>query len=120
MAGDQDSFMCDYICVHEDVVRRVTASLPGEGTLRDLSELYKLFGDATRIKILYCLLAHEMCVCDIATLLKMTQSAISHQLSVLRRGKLIAPRREGKTVFYALADEHVRTILSQGIDHVTE
>ncbi|NLI22085.1 MAG: helix-turn-helix transcriptional regulator [Clostridiales bacterium] len=120
MTEERKSFQCDFICVHEDIVRRVMASLPDEATLVDLGELFKLFADATRVKILYCLLAHEMCVCDIATLLKMTQSAISHQLSVLRRGKLVAPRREGKTVFYALADDHVRTILSQGIEHVTE
>ena len=120
MAPEQESFQCEYICVHEDVVARVKAAMPGEDTLLDLSELFKLFGDSTRIKILYCLFANEMCVCDIATLLQMSQSAISHQLAVLKRSKLIASRREGKTVFYALADDHVRTIVDQGIEHVTE
>jgi ArsR family transcriptional regulator, lead/cadmium/zinc/bismuth-responsive transcriptional repressor len=111
---------CDFICIHEDVVRGVTAAMPNEDTLFDLSELFKLFGDSTRIRILYCLFASEMCVCDIATLLSMSQSAISHQLALLKRSKLIAARREGKTVFYALADDHVRTILGQGMEHVSE
>jgi DNA-binding transcriptional ArsR family regulator len=120
MAPEQESFQCEYICVHEAVVARVKTSMPGEDTLFDLSELFKIFGDSTRIKILYCLFANEMCVCDIATLLQMSQSAISHQLAVLKRSRLIASRREGKTVFYALADDHVRTIVDQGIEHVTE
>lgn len=111
---------CDYIFVHKDIVDRVTAAMPDEDTLFDLSELFKLFGDSTRIRILYCLFGNEMCVCDIATLLGMTQSAISHQLALLKRSKLISSRREGKTVFYALADDHVRTILGQGVEHVTE
>jgi len=111
---------CEYICVHEDIVQQVTAALPDEDTLIDLSDLFKLFGDSTRLKILSCLSVHEMCVCDIATMLQMTQSAISHQLAVLKRSKLISARREGKTVFYALADEHVRGIIRLGTDHVTE
>ena len=120
MDNGKDAFQCDYICVHEDVVARVKQAMPGEDTLFDLSDLFKLFGDSTRIKILYSLFANEMCVCDIATLLQMSQSAISHQLAVLKRSKLVAARREGKTVFYALADSHVRTIINQGIEHVTE
>ena len=111
---------CDYMHVHEEILTRVHAGMPGEETLFDLSELFKLFGDSTRIRILYCLLTSEMCVCDIATLLQMTQSAISHQLSVLKKSKLVKYRREGKTVFYSLADGHVRAILSQGMDHVQE
>ena len=120
MTPEKENFQCEYICVHEGVVERVKQAMPGEDTLFDLSELFKLFGDSTRIKILYCLFANEMCVCDIATLLQMSQSAISHQLAVLKRSKLVSARREGKTVFYALADDHVRTILNQGIEHVTE
>ena len=120
MGPDKDAFQCDYICVHEDVVARVKQAMPGEDTLFDLSDLFKLFGDSTRIKILYSLFANEMCVCDIATLLQMSQSAISHQLAVLKRSKLVAARREGKTMFYSLADSHVRTIINQGIEHVTE
>ena len=98
----------------------VRAQMPGDALLCDLGDLFKIFGDTTRIKILYCLFASEMCVCDIATLLEMSQSAISHQLAVLKRSKLISARREGKTVFYALADEHVRGIIRLGTDHVTE
>ena len=111
---------CDYMHVHEEILQRVHAEMPGEELLFDLSELFKLFGDSTRIRILYCLFESEMCVCDIATLLKMTQSAISHQLSVLKKSKLIKYRRSGKTVFYSLADHHVRTILNQGMEHITE
>ena len=111
---------CDYMHVHEELLGRVHAGMPDEETLLDLSELFKLFGDSTRVRILYCLLTSEMCVCDIATFLKMTQSAISHQLSLLKKSKLVKYRREGKTVFYSLADEHVRAILNQGMDHVKE
>ena len=111
---------CDFMHVHEEILEQVNDSMPNEEALFDLSELFKLFGDSTRIRILYCLLVHEMCVCDIATLLNMTQSAISHQLSVLKKSKLIQYRRTGKTVFYSLADEHVRSILSTGMEHVTE
>ena len=111
---------CEYMHVHDDILRRVQADMPSEEALFDLSELFKLFGDSTRIRILYCLFESEMCVCDIATLLQMSQSAISHQLSVLKKSKLIKYRRAGKTVFYSLADDHVRTILNQGMDHVNE
>lgn len=111
---------CEYMCVHEDIVAQVKERMPEEEILYDLAELYKVFGDTTRIKILYVLLEAEMCVCDIALLLNMSQSAISHQLRVLKQSKLVKYRREGKTVFYSLADNHVRTIISQGMDHVEE
>ena len=111
---------CDFLFVHQDIVDRVNSAMPGEEELFDLAELFKVFGDSTRIKILYLLFEAEMCVCDIAQLLGMTQSAISHQLQVLKKSKLVKYRREGKTVFYSLADDHVRTILGQGMDHVTE
>ncbi len=111
---------CDYMHAHGDLVQRVHDQMPKEEQLFDLAELYKIFGDSTRIRILYCLKESEMCVCDIALLLGMTQSAISHQLSVLKKSKLVRYRREGKTVFYALADDHVTTILSQGMDHISE
>ena len=120
MSAEAKVLQCEYICVHEDIVQQVTAALPDEDTLIDLSDLFKLFGDSTRLKILSCLSVHEMCVCDIATMLQMTQSAISHQLAVLKRSKLVSARRDGKTVFYALADDHVRTIVNQGIEHVGE
>lgn len=111
---------CEFMFVHQEIVERVNAAMPAEETLFDLAELFKIFGDSTRIKILYVLFESEMCVCDIARLLGMTQSAISHQLRSLKQSKLVKARREGKTVFYALADDHVHTILSQGMEHVAE
>ena len=111
---------CEFQFVHEDTVRRALEMMPAEDQLYDLAELFKVFGDSTRIKILYALFEAEMCVCDIAQLLGMSQSAISHQLQVLKKSKLVKYRREGKTVFYSLADSHVRTILGQGMEHVTE
>lgn len=112
--------ICELMHVHEDIVNRVSQEMPDEDSLFDLSELFKVFGDSTRIRILYCLFESEMCVCDIATLLNMTQSAISHQLSVLKKSKLVKSRRSGKTVFYSLADGHVRTIINQGMEHIQE
>ena len=94
--------------------------LPEEEILYDLAELYKVFGDSTRIKILYALFESELCVCDIANVLEMTQSAISHQLRVLKNNKLVKYRREGKTIIYSLADGHVRTILDQVLEHIEE
>ena len=111
---------CEYIHVHEDIVKRVKAEMPDEETLYDLADLFRIFADSTRIKILYVLYASEMCVCDIAQLLGMTQSAISHQLRALKQSKLVKYRREGKTVFYSLADDNVVTILAQGMEHIEE
>ena len=111
---------CEFIHVHEDIVNQVNENMPDEEILYDLAELFKIFGDSTRIKILYVLFESEMCVCDIAQLLGMTQSAISHQLRALKQSKLVKYRRDGKTVFYSLADSHVRTILDQGMEHVAE
>ena len=96
------------------------ALLPPDEELYDLAELFKIFGDSTRIKILYALLEGELCVCDIAKLMEVTQSAVSHQLRVLKSSKLVKFRREGKTVYYSLADEHVVRILSQGMEHIEE
>ncbi len=111
---------CDFIHVHEAVVEQVTQNMPDEEILYDLADFFKIFGDSTRIKILYVLFESEMCVCDIAQLLGMTQSAISHQLRALKQSKLVKYRREGKTVFYSLADGHVSTILGQGMEHICE
>lgn len=111
---------CDFIHAHEETVERVRDTIPDEDILFDLAELFRIFGDSTRIRILYVLSEAEMCVCDIAQLLGMTQSAISHQLRSLKNARLVKARREGKTVFYALADDHVKTILDQGIEHVCE
>ena len=103
-----------------DLLDRVRADMPDEECLYDLAELFKVFGDSTRIRILYVLFESEMCVCDIAALLSMSQSAISHQLRVLKQARLVRSRREGKTVYYFLADDHVRVILGQGMEHVEE
>lgn len=111
---------CDFIHAHEDIVEKVRQVMPGEDTLYDLTELFRIFGDSTRVRILYVLFESEMCVCDIAALLGMTQSAISHQLRVLRSSKLVKFRRDGKTPYYSLADEHVCRIISQGMEHVEE
>ena len=105
---------------HNGILNAVRSGLPAEELLCDLADLFKLFGDTTRMRILFSLFESEMCVCAIAELLSMTQSAISHQLSVLKKSNLINCRREGKTVFYFLADEHVRTIIGQGFEHLTE
>ncbi len=111
---------CEYIHVHEDIVEKVKAQMPAEDDLADLAEFFKIFGDTTRIKMLYVLLCSEMCVCDLAQILSMTQSAISHQLRILKQMDLVKSRREGKTVFYSLSDGHIKTILSQGLDHIQE
>ena len=111
---------CGYLCVHEDTVNRVLGEMPDDETLYDLAELFKVFGDSTRVKILYALFEEELCVCDIAQLLGLTQSAVSHQLRVLKASRLVKPRRDGKTVFYSLADDHVRKIIAQGMDHILE
>ena len=111
---------CQVDIVHTDVLETVRAQLPPDEVLYDLAELFKIFGDSTRVKILYALLQSELCVCDIAGLLDVTQSAVSHQLRVLKASKLVKFRREGKVVFYSLADDHVSRILSQGMEHIEE
>ena len=111
---------CELMCAHEEIVEKVQKEMPDEDTLYDLTELFRIFGDSTRIRILYVLFEAEMCVCDIAALLGMTQSAISHQLRALKNAKLVTSRREGKTVFYSLADDHVKTIIDQGLEHILE
>lgn len=118
--SDPEIEQCDFIHVHEDIVNRVTKVMPDEDQLMDLAEFFKIFGDSTRIKILYVLSQAEMCVCDIATLLQMGQSAISHQLRVLKQMRLVKFRRDGRTVFYSLADGYIQTILAQGMEHIQE
>ncbi|MBO5747109.1 MAG: winged helix-turn-helix transcriptional regulator [Clostridia bacterium] len=105
---------------HEDTVKAVKELMPNDETIFDLAELFKIFGDSTRMKILYTLFEAEMCVCDIALLVGASQSAVSHQLRLLKQANLIKPRRDGKTVFYSLADDHVRTIINNGMDHILE
>ncbi|MCD8375759.1 MAG: metalloregulator ArsR/SmtB family transcription factor [Oscillospiraceae bacterium] len=120
MDEHEESLCCEGLHVHQDIVRRVREKIPPVERLYDLAELFKIFGDSTRIRILYLLFESEMCVCDIAQLLGLTQSAISHQLRLLKQSKLVVARREGKTVFYSLADGHVRTIIDQGMEHILE
>lgn len=115
--SDEHIELCDTHHVHPHLHKDM---IPDEEILYRLAELFKVFGDPTRVRILYVLSAHELCVCDIADVLGMTQSAISHQLRVLKQMQLVKFRREGKTVYYSLADSHVETILKQGLDHVTE
>ena len=111
---------CDCNEIHEDLLKIVNDTMPEETELYDLAELFKVFGDSTRIRILFGLFEAEVCVCDLAKVLNMTQSAISHQLRILKANKLVNSRREGKSVFYSLADGHVRTIIAQGREHIEE
>lgn len=111
---------CDECKTHVDLLKIVNDNMPDEDELYDLAELFKVFGDSTRIRILFVLFESEVCVCDLAETLNMTQSAVSHQLRILKQAKLIKNRREGKSIFYSLADGHVRTIISQGIEHIEE
>jgi len=113
-----DAPKCDCTIIHEDVVERVRSKMPETEQLYDLSELFKSLGDQTRLKILFALSKEEMCVCDIASLLDMTQSAISHQLRVLRNSRLVKYTKHGKVVYYSLDDEHVKELFKQGLDHV--
>lgn len=111
---------CSCNIIHEDVVNEVRLKMPEEVNLYDLAELFKVFGDSTRIRILWALTEAEMCVCDIAALLNMTQSAISHQLRVLKQTRLVKHRKDGKIVYYSLDDEHIRHIFDQGLIHINE
>lgn len=117
---NEDAECCLEHHVHTDVINKVNNQMPDENTLYDLAELFKVFGDSTRIRILYVLFESEMCVCDLANVLNMTQSAISHQLKILKINRLVKNRREGKSIFYSLADEHVRLIIDQGREHIEE
>jgi DNA-binding transcriptional ArsR family regulator len=115
-----DADRCDCNIIHESVVADVREHMPDEDTLIDLADLFKVFSDSTRVKILCALFRAEMCVCDIAVLLGMTKSSISHQLRILKQSKLVNYRRDGKVVYYSLADDHVGTIFDQGLSHVCE
>jgi ArsR family transcriptional regulator len=111
---------CDCVVIHDDIVNRVRAKMPNEDLLFNLAELFKIFSDSTRVKILWALDESELCVCDISVLLNMTQSAISHQLRVLKQVNLVKSRREGKIVYYSLSDDHVKNIFNQGLIHISE
>jgi DNA-binding transcriptional ArsR family regulator len=115
-----EQIRCDCTVIHEEIVKKVRVLMPKEDSLSNLAELFKLFGDPTRIKILWALSESEMCVCDLAFLLNMTQSAISHQLRLLKQSRLVKNRKEGKVVFYSLTDEHLKLIFDQGMIHIQE
>lgn len=110
----------EYLAAHRELVEKVQKSQPSEEHLYDLAELFKMFGDSTRVKILFALIESELCVGDLAQILNLTQSSVSHQLRLLKDAKLVRFRRDGKIIFYSLADEHVRTILHMGMEHVEE
>lgn len=116
----QHAEVCECNAIHQEVVNQVKKLMPEEETLYDLAELFKVFGDTTRVRILCALFESEMCVCDISVLLGMTQSSISHQLRVLKSAKLVKNRKEGKVVYYSLDDEHIKHIFAQGLEHIKE
>jgi len=111
---------CDCTTIHQEVVDAVLQQMPEDEVLLNLADLFKMFGDSTRVKILYALLRSEMCVCDIAVVLRMSNSAVSHQLRALRQSRLVRYRRDGKVVYYSLDDNHIGTIFAQGLSHVCE
>ena len=111
---------CDDNELHRDRILKALEMMPDEDELCDLAELFKVFGDSTRIRILYALFDNEICVCDLAETLSMTQSAISHQLKILKQANLVRSRREGRSIFYTLSDDHVRTIIGCGLEHIEE
>lgn len=111
---------CSCQVIHRDVIEKVRTAMPAEESLYDVAELFKVFGDTTRIRILCALSEAELCVCDIAALLGMTQSSISHQLRVLKQARLVRYRKDGKVVYYSLDDDHVRSIFDLGLAHVGE
>ncbi len=116
----EELILCDNTIIHQDVVDKVKAAMPNQHMLLDLANLFKVFSDPTRVRILYALSVSEMCVCDIASLLNMTQSAISHQLRVLKQSRLVKYQKVGKVVYYGLDDHHVEQIFAQGLSHVQE
>jgi len=120
LTNRDDVERCDCTVIHQEIVDWVKDKMPEEDVLIDLSELFKIFGDSTRVKILWALYESEMCVCDISFLLNMSQSAISHQLRILKQTDLVKSRRAGRVVFYSLKDEHVKRIIDQGLAHITE
>ena len=117
--GMGDEF-CSCELIHENIIENVRQKMPQEEKLYDLAELFKVFGDTTRVKIISALFEAELCVCDIAELLTMSPSAISHQLRVLRQARLVKHRKEGKVVFYSLDDEHIKHIFNEGLTHILE
>ena len=120
MTEEKDAICCESQEIHEELLKIVNETMPDETELDALADLFKVFGDPTRIRILFVLFEAEVCVCDLARALNMTQSAVSHQLRILKQSRLVKNRREGKSVFYSLADDHVRTVIAQGREHILE
>lgn len=116
----EEKTVCEYNRVHNEVIEQVNAEMPEEDLLYDAAELFKIFGDSTRIRILSALAQAEMCVCDLSALLNMTKSAVSHQLRILRQTKLVKNRRSGKEIYYSLDDGHVSGIIQLALEHLTE
>ncbi|MDF2685754.1 MAG: putative transcriptional regulator [Clostridia bacterium] len=112
--------LCDCNVIHKDIVDMVKTKMPEESQLYDLADFFKVLGDSTRIKIMWALDKNEMCVCDLAVLLNMTKSAISHQLRSLKQSNLVKYRKEGKIVYYNIADDHVKDIFEKGLEHIAE
>lgn len=117
---NKNDIICDCDAIHEEIVNKVKSRMPIKGELKNLSSFFKVLGDNTRTKIIWALDESEMCVCDLAVLLNMTKSAISHQLRILREANLVKFRREGKVVYYSLADDHVKEIFEKGLEHIRE
>ncbi|NSW83951.1 MAG: winged helix-turn-helix transcriptional regulator [Syntrophothermus sp.] len=111
---------CESDCIHEDTVREVRSEMITEEVSHALAEVFRALGDPTRVKLLYALSRRELCVCDLAAVIGASESAVSHQLRLLRTQKLVRFRREGKVVYYSLADKHVEKLFQQGLEHVTE
>ena len=118
--SNENADKCQITVIHKDLVDKISKEMPKEEVLYDLAEIFKVFGDTTRVKILYSLFKTEMCVCDIATIVNVSQSAVSHQLRLLKQAKLVKHRKTGKVVYYSLDDEHVKNIFDAGLAHIEE
>lgn len=117
---EDDQEICESVVIHKEVVENTKTKIPDDTSLNELADFFKIFGDSTRVRILWALSLNQMCVCDIAALLNMSQSSISHQLRVLKQNKFVKNRRDGKVVYYSLLDEHISYILKQGLTHISE
>ncbi len=115
-----DENLCEITIIHEDVVKKVKKTMLKDDEIYDLAEFFKVFADSTRMKMIYALMENELCVCDLANIVNTTQSAISHQLKILRQSKLVKFRKEGKVVYYSLDDEHISQIVKKGREHIEE
>ena len=112
--------ICEINTIHQDIVNNVKNVMPQDDLIYDLAEFYKVFADSTRMKIIYALMENELCVCDIAAIVGTTQSAISHQLRILKQAKLVKYKKDGKVVYYSLDDEHIAEIVKKGREHIEE